>query len=89
MPPLTRDEARKQADQAAVGPGEARTADLAAQHSELVAQGDDLRVFGELVQPVGADELDEPTREVVEERQGHMGQNDRARPPWSNGSGTL
>ena len=54
-PPLTRDEASEGTDGRSVRPGEAGAGDLAPEHDELVAQHEDLGVFGHIVHLVGAD----------------------------------
>lgn len=48
-PPLSWDEAYEQGDERPVRPGEARSADLASEDRQLVAQDQDLGVLGEHV----------------------------------------
>ena len=45
--------------------------DLAAQHSQLVAQHEDLCVLGEGVHPVDPEHLDDASDQAVEEAEGH------------------
>jgi hypothetical protein len=73
-PPLARDEPRQQRDQGTVWPTEARTADLAAEHPQLVPQDDDLGVLLENVHAEDAGQSEEETGEAVEGREGHAGQ---------------
>jgi hypothetical protein len=65
-PPLTRDEAGEQGDERPVGPAEAWPPDLASEHRQLVAQDEDLGVLREGTRPVGPDEPEHPTEELVE-----------------------
>ncbi len=58
-------------DERPVRPPQAGTGDLAAQHSQLVAQHEDLRVLGDVVHPVDPDQLDDASDESVEEAEGH------------------
>jgi hypothetical protein len=67
-PPLARGEPRQERDQGTVGPTGARTADLAAEHGQLVAQDDNLGVLREGAHPLDAEQLEQATGEAVEER---------------------
>ena len=44
---------------------------MATQHSQLLAQHEDLRVLGDVVHPVDPDQLDDASDESVEEAEGH------------------
>ena len=70
-PPLTRDEAGEQGDERPVGPAEAWPPDLASEHRQLVAQDEYLGVLPQGIPPVGTNEPEHPTEELVEEGQGH------------------
>ena len=72
-PPLARYEVGQKSDQGTVGPGEAGTADLSAQHGQLVAQHEDLRLLGRGVHPMDTEQPEDATDESVEEGQGHEG----------------
>ena len=70
-PPLPWDQALQSGDERPIRPGEAGTADLPAQHGELVAQHEDLRVLGDVVHPVDAGQLDAASDQAVEEAERH------------------
>jgi hypothetical protein len=54
--------------------------DLAAEDGQLVAQDEDLGLLREGIGPVGPDEPEHATEELVEEREGH------GRAAWSSAS---
>ena len=58
-------------DERSVGPGEPGSCDLAAQDGQLVAEHQDLRILGDGVHPVDAQELDDATDQAVEEAERH------------------
>ena len=63
----------RKGDEGTVGPGEAGTGDLAAEHSQLVAQNKDLCILGRSIRPVDANDLEHVSEQTVEEGQGHDG----------------
>jgi hypothetical protein len=72
-PALTGYESGQEGDEGTVGPGEAGTGDLAAEHGELVAQDKDLCILCRGIRPVDANDLEHALEETVEEGQGHDG----------------
>ena len=57
-PELSGYEFGQEGDEGTVGPGEAGTGDLAAEHGQLVAQNKDLGVLGRSIRPVDANDLE-------------------------------
>ena len=72
-PALSGHEAGQEGDEGTVGPGEAGTGDLAAEHGQLVAEHEDLGILGRGIRPVDANDLEDASDETVEEGQGHGG----------------
>ena len=70
-PPLPRHQPGQGGDERPIRPPQAGTSDLAAQHRQLVAQHEDLRVLGDVVHPVDPDQLGDASDESVEEAKGH------------------
>ena len=58
-------------DKRPVRPGETRSGDVATEHSELVAEHEDLGVLGDLVHPMQPSELDDTADKAVEEAKRH------------------
>jgi hypothetical protein len=72
-PELSGYESGQEGDEHTVGPGEAGTGDLAAEHSQLVAQNKDLCILGRSIRPVDTNDLEHAPGQTVEEGQGHDG----------------
>jgi hypothetical protein len=72
-PALARHETSEEDDEGTVGPGEAGTGDLAAQHGQLVAEHEDLGVLGGCVHAVDAEHFQDAPDETVEEGERHGG----------------
>ena len=72
-PELSGYESGQKGDEGTVGPGEAGTGDLAAEHSQLVAQNKDLCILGRSIRPVDPNNLEHASEQTVEEGQGHDG----------------
>ena len=72
-PALTGYESGQEGDEGTVGPGEAGTGDLAAEHGELVAQDKDLCILCRGIRPVDANDLEHASEQTVEEGQGRDG----------------
>ena len=72
-PELSGYESGQEGDEGTVGPGEAGTGDLAAYHSQLVAQNQDLCILGRSIRPVDANDLEHASEQTVEEGQSHDG----------------
>jgi hypothetical protein len=70
-PAFSRPKAGQEGDEGPVGPGETGAGDLPAEHGQLVAEHEDLRVFGRVIHPMDATDLDGAPDETVEEGQGH------------------
>jgi hypothetical protein len=66
-PPITRNQLGYKDDQRSIGPGEARSLDLASDSRELMAKNEDLRVFREAVHPMDPEELEGAPNEAIEE----------------------
>jgi len=72
-PELLGYESGQEGDEGTVGPGEAGTGDLAAEHSQLVAPNKDLCILGRSIRPVDANDLEHASEQTVEEGQGRDG----------------
>ena len=72
-PALARYEASEEGDERTIGPGEAGSWDLAAKHGELVAEHEDLGIFGDRVDPEDAERSEDASEESVEEGERHGG----------------
>ena len=72
-PELSGYESGQESDEGTVGPGEAGTGDLGAEHSQLVAQNKGLCILGRSIRPVGANDLEHTSGQTVEKGQGHDG----------------
>ena len=72
-PELARHETGEEGDNGTVGPGEAWTGDLAAKHNQLVAEHEDLGIFGDRVDPEDAERSEDASEEPVEEGERHGG----------------
>ena len=70
-PALAWHEPGQAGDERPVGPAEAGPCDLTAQHGQLVAEHQDLGIFGDGVHPVDPHELDDATDQAVEEAERH------------------
>ena len=70
---FSRNKTGQEGDEGTVGPGEAGTGDLAAEHSQLVAQNKDLCILGRSIRPVDANDFEHASGQTVEEGQGHDG----------------
>jgi hypothetical protein len=70
---LTRNETSEEGDEGTVGPGEAGTGDLTAQHGQLVAEHEDLGILGSCVHAVDAEHFQDAPDETVEEGECHGG----------------
>ncbi len=70
-PPLPRDRLRQSRDERPIRPAEPGAGDLPAQHGELVAQHEDLRVLGHGVPPASRDQLNDASDQTVEEAERH------------------
>jgi hypothetical protein len=73
-PSLPADQPRQSGDERPIRPPEAGTGELAAQHGQLLAQHEDLRVLGDGVHPADPDQLDDASDESVEEAERHTGE---------------
>jgi hypothetical protein len=83
-PAIARHETGEEDDNGTVGPGEAWTGDLAAKHSQLVAEHEDLCIFGDRVHPEDVEHFEDASEEAVEEGERHGGEPRRARSRWSS-----
>jgi hypothetical protein len=72
-PALARYETSEEGNEGTVGPGEAGTCNLAAQHGQLVTEYEDLRLLGRGVHPMDTEQPEDATDQTVEEGQGHEG----------------
>jgi hypothetical protein len=70
-PPLTGDQASEGTDERSIRSGEAGTGDLALEHSQLMAQPEDLCVLGHAVHLVDADRLCKATDDPIQEGERH------------------
>jgi hypothetical protein len=82
-PALTGYESGQEGDEGTVGPGEAGTGDLAAEHGELVAQDKDLWILGGIVHPEDPEQFDDAADQAVEKAERHGRKRRRTRPAWS------
>src|SRR5450759_2052888 len=70
-PVFSRNKTGQEGDEGPVGPSEAGTGDLPVQHSQLVAEYEDLSVLGRGIHPMDANDLNDASEETVEKGQGH------------------
>jgi hypothetical protein len=83
-PELSGYESGQEGEQGTVGPGEAGTGDLAAEHGQLVAQNKDFCILGRSIRPMDANDLKHAPEQTVEEGQGHGGSLTGGCSSWSN-----
>jgi len=76
---FSRNKTGQEGDEGPVGPGQAGTGDLAAQHGPLVAEYEDLCVLGRGIHAMGANDIDDAPDETVEQGQGQERQTSPSR----------
>jgi hypothetical protein len=82
-PALPRHQSGQGRDDCPIGPAEPGAGDLAAQDGELLAKHQNLRVLGDGVHVVDAQELDDATDQAVEEAERHGRQDCGGDRAWS------